>query len=163
MFTESACFELECVTCAVPLCVLLPELDALDSNEELTPLGRILARLPIEPRLGKMMILGCIFQSVSPASPKLDSCCRRRPMVVFVLLPPSVGDAMCTISAASCFPEPFINEGKRLGLVHRNFAGSRFSDHVALLAAFQAWDDARSEAPPHGLDVLASHRLCVCV
>lgn len=51
---------------------------------------------------------------------------------------------MCTISAASCFPEPFINEGKRLGFVHRNFAGSRFSDHVALLSVFQAWDDVRS-------------------
>ena len=45
------------------LCV--SELDALDTNDELTPLGRILARLPIEPRLGKMMIMGCIFQSVS--------------------------------------------------------------------------------------------------
>uniref|UniRef100_I3IUS8 RNA helicase n=2 Tax=Oreochromis niloticus TaxID=8128 RepID=I3IUS8_ORENI len=94
----------------------LKELDALDSNDELTPLGRILARLPIEPRLGKMMIMGCIFH---------------------------VGDAMCTISAATCFPEPFISEGKRLGFVHRNFAGSRFSDHVALLSVFQAWDDVR--------------------
>uniref|UniRef100_A0A3B4WM90 RNA helicase n=1 Tax=Seriola lalandi dorsalis TaxID=1841481 RepID=A0A3B4WM90_SERLL len=94
----------------------LRELDALDTNDELTPLGRILARLPIEPRLGKMMIMGCIFH---------------------------VGDAMCTISAASCFPEPFISEGKRLGFVHRNFAGSRFSDHVALLSVFQAWDDVR--------------------
>ncbi|XP_038614622.1 ATP-dependent RNA helicase A isoform X2 [Tachyglossus aculeatus] len=94
----------------------LRELDALDANDELTPLGRILAKLPIEPRLGKMMIMGCIFY---------------------------VGDAVCTISAATCFPEPFINEGKRLGYVHRNFAGSRFSDHVALLSVFQAWDDAR--------------------
>ncbi|XP_053325298.1 ATP-dependent RNA helicase A isoform X2 [Spea bombifrons] len=94
----------------------LRELDALDSNDELTPLGRILAKLPIEPRLGKMMIMGCIFY---------------------------VGDALCTISAATCFPEPFINEGRRLGYVHRNFAGSRFSDHVALLSVFQAWDDAR--------------------
>ncbi|CAL8277572.1 unnamed protein product [Lota lota] len=94
----------------------LRELDALDSNDELTPLGRILARLPIEPRLGKMMIMGCIF---------------------------NVGDAVCTISAASCFPEPFVNEGRRLGYVHRNFAGSRFSDHVALLSVFQAWDDVR--------------------
>ena len=51
---------------------------------------------------------------------------------------------MCTISAASCFPEPFISEGKRLGFVHRNFSGSRFSDHVALLSVFQAWDDVRS-------------------
>ncbi|XP_040841278.1 ATP-dependent RNA helicase A isoform X2 [Ochotona curzoniae] len=94
----------------------LRELDALDANDELTPLGRILAKLPIEPRLGKMMIMGCIFY---------------------------VGDAVCTISAATCFPEPFINEGKRLGYVHRNFAGNRFSDHVALLSVFQAWDDAR--------------------
>lgn len=51
---------------------------------------------------------------------------------------------MCTISAASCFPEPFVSEGKRLGFVHRNFSGSRFSDHVALLSVFQAWDDVRS-------------------
>lgn len=94
----------------------LRELDALDSNDELTPLGRILAKLPIEPRLGKMMIMGCIFY---------------------------VGDAVCTISAATCFPEPFISEGKRLGYVHRNFSGNRFSDHVALLSVFQAWDDAR--------------------
>ncbi|KAM6327731.1 ATP-dependent RNA helicase A isoform 2-T2 [Podargus strigoides] len=94
----------------------LRELDALDSNDELTPLGRILAKLPIEPRLGKMMIMGCIFY---------------------------VGDALCTISAATCFPEPFINEGKRLGYIHRNFAGNRFSDHVALLSVFQAWNDAR--------------------
>ncbi|XP_077309253.1 ATP-dependent RNA helicase A isoform X2 [Lithobates pipiens] len=94
----------------------LRELDALDTNDELTPLGRILAKLPIEPRLGKMMIMGCIFY---------------------------VGDAVCTISAATCFPEPFISEGRRLGYVHRNFAGNRFSDHVALLSVFQAWDDAR--------------------
>ncbi|XP_011797498.1 PREDICTED: ATP-dependent RNA helicase A isoform X1 [Colobus angolensis palliatus] len=96
----------------------LRELDALDANDELTPLGRILAKLPIEPRFGKMMIMGCIFY---------------------------VGDAICTIAAATCFPEPFINEGKRLGYIHRNFAGNRFSDHVALLSVFQAWDDARYE------------------
>ncbi|XP_066453544.1 ATP-dependent RNA helicase A isoform X2 [Eleutherodactylus coqui] len=94
----------------------LRELDALDVNDELTPLGRILAKLPIEPRLGKMMIMGCIFY---------------------------VGDALCTISAATCFPEPFISEGRRLPYMHRNFAGNRFSDHVALLSVFQAWDDAR--------------------
>ncbi|CAL8376198.1 unnamed protein product [Arctogadus glacialis] len=37
-------------------------------------------------------------------------------------------------------PLPFvINVGRRLGNVHRNFAGSRFSDHAALLSVFQAW------------------------
>ncbi|CDQ68495.1 unnamed protein product [Oncorhynchus mykiss] len=97
----------------------LRELDALDTNDELTPLGRILAKLLIEPRLGKMMIMRCIFKNG------------------FSMF----GDAVCTISAASCFPEPFINDGKRLRYVHRNFAGTRFSDHVALLSVFQAWDE----------------------
>lgn len=41
--------------------LIFVEMRALDSNDELTPLGKILARLPIEPRLGKMIIYGCIF------------------------------------------------------------------------------------------------------
>jgi ATP-dependent RNA helicase A len=53
----------------------------LDSNDELTALGRILAKLPIEPRLGKMIVLGSMFYC---------------------------GDALCTIAAnSSTFPEVF--------------------------------------------------------
>jgi ATP-dependent RNA helicase A len=53
----------------------------LDSNDELTSLGRILAKLPIEPRMGKMMVLGSIF---------------------------NCGDALSTIAAnSSTFPEVF--------------------------------------------------------
>lgn len=37
------------------------EMHALDHQEELTPVGRILAKMPIEPRLGKMIILGCVL------------------------------------------------------------------------------------------------------
>lgn len=33
----------------------------LDKNDELTPLGKILAKLPIEPRIGRMMVLGNIL------------------------------------------------------------------------------------------------------
>ena len=40
----------------------LHDMGALDQNEALTPLGYILAKLPIEPRLGKMIILGCAFR-----------------------------------------------------------------------------------------------------
>ena len=36
--------------------VLLQELAALDANRELTPLGRDLARLPIDPTLGRMLL-----------------------------------------------------------------------------------------------------------
>lgn len=32
-------------------------MSALDKNLELTPLGRILARLPIDPKMGKTIIL----------------------------------------------------------------------------------------------------------
>jgi ATP-dependent RNA helicase A len=97
---------------------LLREMKALDRNDELTPLGRLLARLPIEPRLGKMIIYGCIF---------------------------SCGDAVCTIAASTTFSEPFITpmDRRRLDWVHKSLAGSRCSDHVALLHAFQLWEEAR--------------------
>lgn len=38
--------------------VLLKEMGALDSELELTAMGRIIARLPVEPRIGKSIILG---------------------------------------------------------------------------------------------------------
>lgn len=92
----------------------------LDKNDELTPLGKILARLPIEPRLGKMMILGCMFR---------------------------VGDALSTMAANSTtFPEVY-NMGpdmRRLTAQQKWFAGARFSDHVAMFHAFQAWEEART-------------------
>lgn len=96
------------------------EMKCLDENNELTPLGKILARLPIEPRLGKMMILGCIF---------------------------CVGDALSTMAANSTtFPEVY-NMGpdvRRLSAQQKWFAGARYSDHVAMLHAFQAWEEARA-------------------
>ncbi|KYN40307.1 Dosage compensation regulator [Trachymyrmex septentrionalis] len=100
--------------------VVLREMKCLDKNDELTPLGKILARLPIEPRLGKMMILGCMFR---------------------------VGDALSTMAANSTtFPEVY-NMGpdvKRLTAQQKWFAGARFSDHVAMFHAFQAWEEART-------------------
>ncbi|CAF0903640.1 unnamed protein product [Brachionus calyciflorus] len=96
--------------------ISLTEMDAFDVNGELTPLGRILARLPIEPRLGKMIIIGCCL---------------------------NIGDAACIIAAATTFGEPFIIEGKYLRPMHRNLAGRRSSDHVALLIAYQQWLKSR--------------------
>ncbi|CAL1683996.1 unnamed protein product [Lasius platythorax] len=100
--------------------VVLREMKCLDKNDELTPLGKILARLPIEPRLGKMMILGCMFR---------------------------VGDALSTMAANSTtFPEVY-NMGpdvRRLTVQQKWFAGARYSDHVAMFHAFQAWEEARA-------------------
>ncbi|XP_074099664.1 dosage compensation regulator mle isoform X2 [Cotesia typhae] len=99
--------------------VMLREMKCLDSNDELTPLGKILARLPIEPRLGKMMIMGCMLR---------------------------VGDALSTMAANSTtFPEVY-NMGpdmRRLSTQQKWFAGARYSDHVAMLHAFQCWEEAR--------------------
>ncbi|RMZ98165.1 ATP-dependent RNA helicase A [Brachionus plicatilis] len=96
--------------------VALAEMEALDCKGELTSLGKILARLPIEPRLGKMIVIACCL---------------------------SVGDAACVIAAATTFGEPFVVEGKYLRYMHRNLAGRRSSDHVALLIAFQQWLKAK--------------------
>ncbi|CAH2984998.1 unnamed protein product [Chilo suppressalis] len=93
---------------------LLRELGCLDvaNNDALTPLGTILAKLPIEPRLGKMMVLGFVM---------------------------GVGDALTTMAANSTtFPEIFSLEGRRRLSPHqRALAGERASDHVAMLNAFQ--------------------------
>ncbi|XP_054712287.1 ATP-dependent RNA helicase A-like isoform X2 [Uloborus diversus] len=100
--------------------VLLREMGALDHYSELTPLGKILARLPVEPRLGKMLVLACVF---------------------------SCGDPLCTMAAhSSTFPEPFDTPfPKRLAYVHRKFCGSRYSDHLTMLNAFVQWEDAHMQ------------------
>ncbi|XP_065917880.1 ATP-dependent RNA helicase A protein-like isoform X5 [Dysidea avara] len=98
--------------------VTLQEMNALDIDSNLTNLGATLARLPIEPRMGCLLILGCIF---------------------------GVGDAMCAVAATTSFPEPFISPpgAKRLSYKHRNFAGHRHSDHIAMLQAYQQWEFTR--------------------
>ncbi|CAH1119551.1 unnamed protein product [Phaedon cochleariae] len=100
--------------------VLLREMKCLDRNDELTPLGRIIAKLPIEPRLGKMMVLGCIFMCGGP---------------------------LATMAAnSSTFPEIFtLNPGQRRLSYHQiALSGDRHSDHVAMLTAFELWDHARN-------------------
>ena len=46
--------------------VLMILQNALDSNEELTPLGYHLAALPVSPRIGKMILFGAIFSCLDP-------------------------------------------------------------------------------------------------
>ncbi|XP_033127174.1 ATP-dependent RNA helicase A-like isoform X2 [Anneissia japonica] len=93
----------------------LKDMHALDETEELTPLGRVLAKMPIEPRMGKMIIMGCIMR---------------------------LGDAMCLVAAASCFTEPFTTIAGRVAPFHKRYCGMRHSDHIAMLAAFQEWENA---------------------
>lgn len=101
--------------------VLLKEMKCLDLNDDLTPLGRILARLPIEPRLGRMMIYGTIFM---------------------------VGDTLGAMAAYSgTFSEVFTLElgQRRLSNHQKALGGTKHSDHVAMLVGFQMWNSARNK------------------
>ncbi|KAI6231623.1 RNA helicase [Aphelenchoides besseyi] len=89
--------------------VLLREMGALDGELELTPLGKIIARLPVDPRMGKAIVLGSLL---------------------------NIGDLMCTIASASSFNTPFIpidRTHSRLGMCHRRFSGRWLSDHVGAI------------------------------
>jgi ATP-dependent RNA helicase DHX36 len=44
----------------------LQSIEALTENEDLTPLGELLATLPVEPAMGKMIVLGIIFRCLDP-------------------------------------------------------------------------------------------------
>lgn len=40
--------------------------DALTADEKITSLGRALSKLPVEISIGKMLLMGCIFEQVQP-------------------------------------------------------------------------------------------------
>ena len=79
-------------------------MEALDKNMNLTPLGYLLAKLPIEPRLGKMIILGCIFQYVCFFFFVV--------VVVFFLLPPISLRPCASSLTFSLFASPIRAENK---------------------------------------------------
>ncbi|XP_058070140.1 DExH-box ATP-dependent RNA helicase DExH1 isoform X3 [Magnolia sinica] len=98
---------------------LLKTIGALGNMEELTPLGRHLCTLPLDPNIGKMLLMGCIFQCLDPA---------------------------LTIASALAHRDPFvlpINRKAEADAAKRSFAGDSCSDHIALLKAFEAWKDAK--------------------
>ncbi|CAA0822531.1 RNA helicase family protein [Striga hermonthica] len=98
---------------------LLKTIGALDDKEELTPLGRHLSTLPLDPNIGKMLLMGSIFQCLNPA---------------------------LTIAAALAYRPPFvlpINRKDEAEEAKRAFAGDSCSDHIALLKAFEGWKDAK--------------------
>lgn len=55
---------------------------ALDKDEELTPLGHHLARLPVAPRLGKMILFGAMFSCVDPVLMVASALGFKEPFVV---------------------------------------------------------------------------------
>ncbi|XP_024028397.1 DExH-box ATP-dependent RNA helicase DExH1 isoform X1 [Morus notabilis] len=98
---------------------LLKTIGALDDREELTPLGCHLCTLPLEPNIGKMLLMGSIFQCLNPA---------------------------LIIAAALAHRDPFvlpIDRKEVADAAKRSFAGDSCSDHIALLKAFEGWKEAK--------------------
>ncbi|KAM9841444.1 3'-5' RNA helicase YTHDC2 [Aulostomus maculatus] len=101
----------------------LKAIDAMDPNEELTDLGFHLADLPVDPHLGKMVLCAVVLKCLDP-----------------------ILTIACTLSHRDPFILPAQGSQKRAALLCRKrFTSSSFSDHMALLRAFQAWQKARSD------------------
>ncbi|XP_056334421.1 ATP-dependent DNA/RNA helicase DHX36 isoform X2 [Danio aesculapii] len=97
----------------------LVDLNALDRNEKLTPLGFHLARMPVEPHIGKMILFGALLGCLDP-----------------VLI----------IAASLSFKDPFfIPLGKERIADHRRkmFSQNSRSDHLSIVNAFWGWEDAK--------------------
>ncbi|XP_015170317.1 ATP-dependent RNA helicase DHX36 isoform X2 [Solanum tuberosum] len=93
---------------------------ALDENENLTVLGRYLTMLPMEPKLGKMLILGAILNCLDP---------------------------ILTIVAGLNVRDPFLTplDKKDLADAAKAHFSRDFSDHLALVQAYEGWRDAERD------------------
>ncbi|KAK5849246.1 hypothetical protein PBY51_008900 [Eleginops maclovinus] len=92
----------------------LRDLGALTDDEKLTPLGYHLACLPVDVRIGKLMLFGAIFRCLDPA---------------------------LTIAASLAFKSPFVSPwDKREEANEKKVAFAlASSDHLALLQAYKGW------------------------
>uniref|UniRef100_A0A8C3NU96 RNA helicase n=1 Tax=Cyanoderma ruficeps TaxID=181631 RepID=A0A8C3NU96_9PASS len=102
---------------------MLKTIDAMDPWEDLTELGYRLTELPVEPHLGKMVLYAVVLKCLDP---------------------------VLTIACALAYQDPFVlptlaSQKRAAMLCRRRFAAGTFSDHMALLRAFQAWQKARSD------------------
>ncbi|KAL6964434.1 RNA helicase [Sarracenia purpurea var. burkii] len=122
---------------------LLYEVCAIGRNEELTPLGYHLAKLPVDVLIGKMMIYGAIFGCLSP---------------------------ILSISAFLSYKSPFVYpkdekqnvERAKLALLtdklegaSESDKGNRQSDHLLMMVAYKKWEKILREN-----GVKAAQRFC---
>ncbi|TRY87943.1 hypothetical protein DNTS_005233 [Danionella cerebrum] len=102
---------------------MLKTIDAMDPWENLTELGVHLADLPVDPHLGKMVVCAVVLKCLDP-----------------------ILTIACTLAHREPFLQPPQAAQKRLAMLCRKrFTANTFSDHMALLRAFQAWQKARSD------------------
>ncbi|XP_072551465.1 ATP-dependent DNA/RNA helicase DHX36 [Salminus brasiliensis] len=97
----------------------LMDLNALDHNEELTPLGFHLARLPVEPHIGKMILFGALLACLDP---------------------------VLTIAASLSFKDPFfipLGKEKIADQRRKILSKNSKSDHLTIVNAFSGWEEAK--------------------
>ncbi|XP_026152929.1 3'-5' RNA helicase YTHDC2 isoform X2 [Mastacembelus armatus] len=100
---------------------MLKTIDAMDQYEDLTDLGYHLADLPVEPHLGKMVLCAVVLKCLDP-----------------------ILTIACTLAYRDPFVLPAQGSQKQAALhCRKRFTSNTFSDHMALLRAFQAWQKAR--------------------
>ncbi|KAI5141604.1 3'-5' Rna Helicase Ythdc2, partial [Manis pentadactyla] len=102
---------------------MLKKIDAMDAWEDLTELGYHLADLPVEPHLGKMVLCAIVLKCLDPILTIACTLAYRDPFVL-----PAQASQKCAAM-----------------LCRKRFTAGTFSDHMALLRAFQAWQKARSD------------------
>ncbi|XP_031779462.1 3'-5' RNA helicase YTHDC2 [Nasonia vitripennis] len=101
---------------------LLKTIDALDPWEDLTELGSHLLDLPIEPRLGKMLLYAVVLKCLDP-----------------------ILTIVCSLAYKDPFVIPFQPSKKQAAMLARKeFASNTYSDHMSVLRAFQIWQNARA-------------------
>ncbi|KAI3506324.1 hypothetical protein L1887_28681 [Cichorium endivia] len=99
----------------------LKMIGALDENENLTHLGKYLAMLPLDPKLGKMLIMGAFFRCFDPILTIVAGLSVRDPF----LLPQEKKDQASTAKS--------------------RFSAKDYSDHMALVRAYEGWKEAERE------------------
>lgn len=61
---------------------MLQAINALDREENLSPLGFHLARLPVDPLTGRMLLMGAIFSCIAPVLTVAASLSFKNPFVI---------------------------------------------------------------------------------
>ncbi|KAF1394139.1 hypothetical protein PFLUV_G00023410 [Perca fluviatilis] len=97
----------------------LIDLNALDRSENLTALGFHLARLPVEPHIGKLILFGALLGCLDP---------------------------VLTIAASLSFKDPFfipLGKEKMADMRRKTLSRNSKSDHLTIVNAFQGWVEAK--------------------
>ncbi|XP_031468221.1 probable ATP-dependent RNA helicase DHX34 [Phasianus colchicus] len=96
---------------------------ALDDAENLTPIGALLAQLPVDVVLGKMLVLGSLFDLAEPT---------------------------LTVAAMLSVPSPFLRLSDAERAAARRALESPHGDPLTLLNAFNEWLKVRGVVKPGG-------------